>query len=214
MTDKNVSENSEQQTHAEAAENTEAEQQQQSQQQSAAEAEATASEAPQTERLNELELALTKAEAKVKEQQESVLRAQAEMENTRRRAAQDVEKAQKFALEKFAGELLTTVDNLERALQVAEQEENASSNFVEGIQLTYKSLTATLEKFGVTAVGEQGETFNPDLHQAMSMQESDEFPNNTVMAVMQKGYQLNGRLLRPAMVMVARGGQAGVDTKA
>lgn len=180
----------------------------------AAEAETAGTSADQTDKIAELELALSKAEAQVKEQRESVLRTQAEMENVRRRASQDVEKAHKFALEKFANELLTSVDNLERALQLADQQDESSRNFIEGIELTYKSLTSTLEKFGVKAVGEEGEAFNPDLHQAMSMQESNEHPNNTIMAVMQKGYELNGRLLRPAMVMVARNSDSGVDTKA
>lgn len=166
------------------------------------------------DRIAELELALSKAEAKVNEQKESVLRTQAEMENVRRRASQDVEKAHKFALEKFANELLTTVDNLERALQAADGKEDLDKNFLEGIELTYKSLTTTLDKFGVKAVGEEGESFNPDLHQAMSMQESQQHDNNTIIAVMQKGYELNGRLLRPAMVMVARNQQGNVDTKA
>ncbi|RUO44858.1 nucleotide exchange factor GrpE [Idiomarina aquatica] len=166
------------------------------------------------DRIAELELALSKAEAKVNEQKESVLRTQAEMENVRRRASQDVEKAHKFALEKFANELLTTVDNLERALQAADGKEDLDKNFLEGIELTYKSLTTTLDKFGVKAVGEEGESFNPDLHQAMSMQESKQHDNNTIIAVMQKGYELNGRLLRPAMVMVARNQQGNVDTKA
>ncbi|AVJ55523.1 nucleotide exchange factor GrpE [Idiomarina sp. OT37-5b] len=166
------------------------------------------------DRIAELELALSKAEAKVNEQKESVLRTQAEMENVRRRASQDVEKAHKFALEKFANELLTTVDNLERALQAADGKEDLDKNFLEGIELTYKSLTTTLDKFGVKAVGEEGESFNPDLHQAMSMQESEQHDNNTIIAVMQKGYELNGRLLRPAMVMVARNQQGNVDTKA
>lgn len=165
------------------------------------------------QRVAELELALSKAEAKLTEQKDSVLRAAAESENVRRRAAQDVEKAQKFALEKFAAELLSTVDNLERALQLAQTSDDVSTNFVEGIELTHKGLVATLEKFGVAAVGEEGEAFNPDLHQAMSMQESKEHANNSVMAVMQRGYQLNGRLLRPAMVMVARN-SGGVDTEA
>ena len=167
----------------------------------------------QADRIAELELALTKAEAKVNEQKESVLRSQAEMENVRRRASQDVEKAHKFALEKFANELLTSVDNLERAMQAADTE-NPELKSLEGIELTYKSLTSTLDKFGVKAVGEEGEVFNPDLHQAMSMQESAEHKNNTIIAVMQKGYELNGRLLRPAMVMVARNSNGGVDTKA
>ncbi|RXS44082.1 nucleotide exchange factor GrpE [Idiomarina sp. 29L] len=180
----------------------------------AAEAETAGTSADQTDKIAELELALSKAEAQVKEQRDSVLRTQAEMENVRRRASQDVEKAHKFALEKFANELLTSVDNLERALQLADQHDESSRNFIEGIELTYKSLTSTLEKFGVKAVGEEGEAFNPDLHQAMSMQESSEHSNNTIMAVMQKGYELNGRLLRPAMVMVARNSDSGVDTKA
>lgn len=178
------------------------------------EAETAGQSSEQMDRMAELELALSKAEAKVNEQRDSVLRTQAEMENVRRRASQDVEKAHKFALEKFANEILTSVDNLERALQLADKENEANKNFVEGIELTYKSLTSTLEKFGVKAIGEEGEAFNPDQHQAMSMQESDEHPNNTIMAVMQKGYELNGRLLRPAMVMVARGSSSGVDTKA
>jgi len=169
---------------------------------------------PRDERINALELALAQTEQQVTEAQDKAVRATAEMENTRRRAAQDVEKAHKFALEKFANELLTTVDNLERALQLADQTDEASKSFIEGIELTYKGLVATLDKFQVVAVGEIGESFNPDLHQAMSMQESDEFPNNTVMAVMQKGYTLSGRLLRPAMVMVARNSGGGVDTKA
>lgn len=168
----------------------------------------------QTDRIAELELALSKAEAKVNDHSDAVLRTQAEMENVRRRASQDVEKAHKFALEKFANEVLTTVDNLERALQLVDSNDETNRNFVEGIELTYKSLISTLEKFDVKAVGEEGEAFNPDQHQAMSMQESDEHPNNTVMAVMQKGYELNGRLLRPAMVMVARNSNSGVDTKA
>ncbi|WP_404402268.1 nucleotide exchange factor GrpE [Idiomarina seosinensis] len=156
------------------------------------------------DRIAELELALSKAEARANEQQESVVRTQAEMENVRRRSSLDVEKARKFALEKFATELLTTVDNLERALQAAEGQQNVDQSFLEGVELTYKSLTSTLQKFGVTAVGEEGEVFNPDKHQAMSMQESEQHDHNTLIAVMQKGYELNGRLLRPAMVMVAR----------
>lgn len=166
------------------------------------------------ERVSELELALQAANDRANSEQEKTIRAVAEMENIRRRAAQDVEKAHKFALEKFANELLTTVDNLERALQVAATAEQVDQNFLEGIELTHKGLAGTLQKFGVAAVGEVGEAFNPDLHQAMAMQESAEHSHNTIMAVMQKGYTLSGRLLRPAMVMVARNQQNGVDTEA
>jgi len=167
-----------------------------------------------SERVAALELAVEKAEQAAAEQREKAIRAAAEMENIRRRAALYVDKAHKFALEKFANELLTTVDNLERALQLADQTDASAKSFIEGIELTYKSLVSTLDKFDVVAVGAEGDAFNPDLHQAMSMQESSDHPNNTVMAVMQKGYTLSGRLLRPAMVMVARNPEAGVDTQA
>lgn len=156
------------------------------------------------ERIAELELALSQAEQRAEESKDRAVRAVAEMENVRRRAAQDVEKAHKFALEKFANELLTTVDNLERALAIAAEEESINANFLEGIELTHKSLLSTLTKFGVEAVGEEGEIFNPDLHQAMSMQPAQDKDNNTILAVMQKGYTLSGRLLRPAMVMVVK----------
>ncbi|WP_417688293.1 nucleotide exchange factor GrpE [Pseudidiomarina sp.] len=156
------------------------------------------------ERIAELELALSQAEQRAEESKDRAVRAVAEMENVRRRAAQDVEKAHKFALEKFANELLTTVDNLERALAIADQEETINANFLEGIELTHKGLLSTLNKFGVEAVGEEGEAFNPDLHQAMSMQAAEGKDNNTILAVMQKGYTLSGRLLRPAMVMVVK----------
>lgn len=166
------------------------------------------------QRIAELEAALAKAEAKVTEQQDSVLRAKAEMENARRRAEGEVEKARKFALERFAGELLPVVDNLERALQMADAENEAIKPMIEGVDITLKSFVTTIEKFGLTVVDPQGEAFNPEHHQAMSMQESADFAPNTVMAVMQKGYIINGRLLRPAMVMVSRAPEGGVDTKA
>ncbi len=166
------------------------------------------------ERIYELEKALADAEAKIKEQQEGVLRARADMENARRRAETEVEKARKFALERFAGELLPVVDNLERAIDVADSDNDVVKPLLEGVEMTLKSFVGTLEKFELKQVNPQGETFDPELHQAMSMQESAEFAPNTVMAVMQKGYVLNGRLLRPAMVMVSRAPEGGVDTQA
>lgn len=156
------------------------------------------------EKIAELELALAQAEQRAEESNDRAVRAVAEMENVRRRAASDVEKAHKFALEKFANELLSTVDNLERALAIAAEEESINANFLEGIELTHKGLLNTLQKFGVEAVGAEGETFNPDLHQAMAMQAAEGKENNTILAVMQKGYTLSGRLLRPAMVMVVK----------
>jgi len=156
------------------------------------------------QRIEALELALSQAEQRADDANDRAVRAVAEMENIRRRSAQEVEKAHKFALEKFAGELLDSVDNLERALDIAAQAEDVNKGFLEGIELTHKNLLGTLNKFGVEAVGAVGDAFNPELHQAMAMQPSEEHENNTVLAVMQKGYTLSGRLLRPAMVMVVK----------
>jgi molecular chaperone GrpE len=165
------------------------------------------------ERINELELALVTAKATVADQKDSVIRAKAEVDNVRRRAAQDVEKARKFALEKFSAEMLTTVDNLERALQSIDKEDESKQGVIEGIELTLQGLISSLEKFGVKAVDPQDQPFNPEFHQAMSMQEVPDVAPNTVIAVMQKGYELNGRLIRPAMVMVSKAAPA-VDTSA
>jgi len=159
---------------------------------------------PEQERINELELALAAAQATVADQKDSVIRAKAEVDNIRRRAAQDVEKARKFALEKFAGEMLTSVDNLERALQSIDKDDENNKAIIEGVELTLQGLITSLDKFGVKAVDPQDQPFNPELHQAMSMQEVPDVAPNTVIAVMQKGYELNGRLIRPAMVMVSK----------
>ncbi|MBS98721.1 MAG: nucleotide exchange factor GrpE [Oceanospirillaceae bacterium] len=132
-------------------------------------------------------------------------RAQAEIQNVRRRAEQDVEKARKFALEKFTGELLPVVDSLERAIEACQAEDEATQALKEGVEMTLKLLLDGLGKFNVEMVDPHGETFNPEHHQAMSMVEDPNADPNTVVAVMQKGYLLNGRLVRPAMVMVAKG---------
>ncbi|MBS3798578.1 nucleotide exchange factor GrpE [Pseudoalteromonas sp. BDTF-M6] len=147
---------------------------------------------------------LEAAKQTVEEQKDSVIRAAAEVENIRRRAAQDVEKAHKFALEKFANELLPVIDNLERAIEFADKENENLAPVLEGIEMTAKSFVDAVAKFNVEVINPQGEAFNPELHQAMSMQPSADVAPNTVLAVMQKGYTLNGRLLRPAMVMVSK----------
>ena len=166
------------------------------------------------QRIVELEAAVAAAEAKVTDQKDSVIRAMADADNARKRAQGEIDKARKFALEKFAGELLPVADNLERALQVANPEDEAIKPVVDGVELTLKSFVSTIEKFGMTVIDPQGQPFNPEQHQAMSMQENAELPPNTVLAVMQKGYELNGRLLRPAMVMVTRAPEGGVDVEA
>lgn len=147
---------------------------------------------------------LEAAKQTINDQKDSVVRAAADVENMRRRAAQDVEKAHKFALEKFSNELLPVIDNLERAIEFSDKENEQLKPVLEGIEMTVKSFNDAVSKFGVEIVNPQGEQFNPEFHQAMSIQPSNDVAPNTVLAVMQKGYTLNGRLLRPAMVMVSK----------
>jgi molecular chaperone GrpE len=135
---------------------------------------------------------------------DTALRAQADAQNVKRRAEQDVEKARKFALEQFARDLLPVVDNLERALEAAAVEDEAVKPIAEGVELTLKSFLDAMKKFNIEVVDPQGEPFDPNLHQAMSMVENNEVEPNSVIAVVQKGYTLNGRLVRPAMVMVSK----------
>ncbi len=155
-------------------------------------------------KIAQLEAALLQSEMRVKEQQESVLRAKAEVENMRRRSEQEMDKARKYALNKFAEELLPVIDNLERAIQAADVENEAVKPLVEGVELTHKTFTDTVAKFGLKEINPEGEAFNPEFHQAMSIQESADHEPNSVMFVMQKGYELNGRVIRPAMVMVSK----------
>lgn len=153
-------------------------------------------------RINELEIYVSEIDAREKDIQ---LRAQAEIQNIRRRAEQDVEKAHKFALEKFSKELLTVVDNLERGLAALDNAvtDETTQALVDGVEMTHKEFVLTLAKFGVEAVGVVGEAFNPELHQAISMQPAEGIEPNHISVVLQKGYTLQGRVLRPAMVMVA-----------
>lgn len=138
------------------------------------------------------------------EEKDRALRTVAEMENLRRRTTLDIEKAHKFALEKFATELLPVLDNLERTIQVADKQNEAVKPLLEGVELTLKSMANSVAKFGVIAIDPQGQSFDPNQHQAMSMVENADVAPNTVIAVMQKGYELNGRVIRPAMVMVSK----------
>ncbi len=158
----------------------------------------------QEAKIAQLEAALLVSEAKVKEQQDTVLRSRAEVENMRRRTEQEIDKARKFALNRFAEELLPVIDNLERAIQAADAENEVLKPVLEGVELTHKTFIETVEKFGLKAINPEGEAFNPEMHQAMSIQESADHEPNTVMFVMQKGYELNGRVVRPAMVMVSK----------
>ncbi|WP_204380976.1 nucleotide exchange factor GrpE, partial [Aeromonas veronii] len=153
-------------------------------------------------RIAELEAQLETAIQKAAEERERALRTAAEMENLRRRTELDVEKAHKFALEKFANELLPVLDNLERAIELADKENEALKPMIEGVELTLKSMQSGVAKFGLVALDPINQPFDPNAHQAMSMVPSADVAPNTVIAVMQKGYDLNGRVIRPAMVMV------------
>ena len=170
--------------------------------------ETTATEDPLEEaiaRVQELEEQLkAQVEETSKKEQDLLLRTRAEIDNMRRRSEQDVEKAHKFALEKFSKDILNTIDNLERALSTpANKEDESIKALFDGVELTLKELLSTVSRFGVEPVGAVGEAFNPDLHQAISMQPAEGFESNQITTVLQKGYTLNGRVIRPAMVMVA-----------
>lgn len=158
----------------------------------------------QDAKIAELEAALLATQAQLKDQQDAVLRVKAEEQNVRRRAEGDIDKARKYALKKFAGELLPVIDNLERALENGDKENEAAKALLEGVELTLQTFISTVEKFGLTVINPVGEAFNPELHQAIGMQASPDHESNTVMIVMQKGYSLNEQVLRPAMVMVAQ----------
>ncbi len=157
----------------------------------------------------EVEIAtLTKA---LDEARDNVLRTHAEMQNLRRRMERDIENAHKYALEKFAAELLPVVDNLERALSALDAEQRHSNPVIdslgEGVELTLKSLLDALGRHKVVPVHPRGEAFDPDFHQAVAALPHAEIPPNRVLDVLQKGYTLSGRLLRPAMVVVSKGDQ-------
>lgn len=139
------------------------------------------------------------------EAKDESLRNQAEMQNIIRRSERDVQNAHKYSLDKFVAELLPVVDNLERALESIDQDKSELKSLAEGVELTLKSFQDLLERQKVVSVNPKGEIFNPDLHQAMSILQEPSVAPNTVIDVFQKGYTLNGRLVRPAMVVVAKG---------
>ncbi|HAF43847.1 MAG TPA: nucleotide exchange factor GrpE [Gallionellaceae bacterium] len=162
---------------------------------------------PQTEQpvapaetMPSMEEMLKAAELKAQEHYDAWMYAKAEGENIRRRAAEDVSKAQKFAVERFSNEMLAVKDSLEAGMAV--QTDNIES-FKSGMELTLKQLSSVFEKFNIVEINPMGEKLDPHKHQAIGMMDSDQ-PANTVVTVMQKGYSLNDRILRPALVMVAK----------
>ena len=170
---------------------------------------ADAQDAPEGEQpaddMSLLQEQLEAAEAAAGMARDELLRVQAEMQNLRRRTEQDIEKAHKFGQEKFSTELLAVMDNLERSAAAAEaSEDEAVQAIKEGVELTLKGFMDCFKRFNIEAVDPLGEPFDPQLHQAMSIQESPDAEPNSVIAVMQKGYTLHGRVIRPAMVMVSK----------
>lgn len=151
----------------------------------------------------ELEKALEDAEVKAAENMDLALRTKAEAENIRRRSENEVSNARKYAIEKFAEELLAVVDSLEQGLQ-AKAEHEESKAMKEGMELTLKMTLSTLKKFGVEQLNPVEEVFDPQLHEAMTMVPSPDHEKNTIIDVFQKGYSLNGRIIRPARVVVAQ----------
>ena len=146
---------------------------------------------------------LEKLQEQSKVSLDKVVRAQAEMENLRKRAARDVENAHKYALEKFTNELLPIMDSLELGLSASVKAKNLD-DLCKGMELTLEMFNTVMEKFGITMIEPKGEKFNPELHDAVSMQETNDSNSGIIIEVMQKGYTLNGRLIRPAMVVVAK----------
>lgn len=156
----------------------------------------------------ELSAALEQARAEIEESRDQLLRARAELENIKRRHAQELEKAHKFALDAFVRELLQVRDSLELGYNAALESSASIEQLREGTALTLKLLSDVMEKFGVGVVDPLNQPFDPAFHQAMSMQPREDVPPNTVVLVVQKGYTLNGRLVRPALVVVSQSAAA------
>ncbi|MCU2484704.1 nucleotide exchange factor GrpE [Enterobacter hormaechei subsp. steigerwaltii] len=156
---------------------------------------------PRDEKIANLEAQLVEAQNR---ERDGVLRIKAEMENLRRRTELDVEKALKFALEKFVNELLPVIDSLDRALEVADKANPDNAAMIEGIELTLKSMLDVVRKFGVEVIADTDVPLDPNVHQAIAMVESEDVAAGNVLGVMQKGYTLNGRTIRAAMVTVAK----------
>lgn len=154
--------------------------------------------------VEELKQALAEAEQKASDNWDKAVRAQAEMENLKKRLQKDIEDAHKFALAGFAKELLPVLDSLRLGLQAATGDSEEVQKFRVGSELTIKQFESALAKFNIVEIDPIGQPFNAEFHQAMAMQVADDVVDNTVVNVFQKGYMLNGRLLRPAMVVVAR----------
>lgn len=173
----------------------------------AADAAAAESAQPEVMEITSVEdMARQLAETRLREQDywDRLVRAQAEFDNYKKRVEKDLQNAHKYALERFARELLAVIDSLELGIQASNASQPEVEKLREGMELTLRQLTAAFEKFGIQVIDPLGDKFNPDLHQAMAAQPADDVEPNTVIKVFQKGYSLNDRLLRPAMVIIAQ----------
>jgi molecular chaperone GrpE len=173
----------------------------------AADAAAAGSAQPEVMEITSVEdMARQLAETRLREQDywDRLVRAQAEFDNYKKRVEKDLQNAHKYALERFARELLAVIDSLELGIQASNASQPEVEKLREGMELTLRQLTAAFEKFGIQVIDPLGDKFNPDLHQAMAAQPADDVEPNTVIKVFQKGYSLNDRLLRPAMVIIAQ----------
>ncbi len=164
----------------------------------------TSEESQEESSIEALQKQLNLANKKAEENWDKLVRSQAEMDNLKRRTQKDLENAHKYGLEKFAKELLSVIDSLELGIQASTSDAPEVVSLREGSELTIKQFEAVFAKFNVEAINPVGQPFNPELHQAMTMQPSADAEPNTVLNVFQKGYVLNGRLIRPAMVVVSQ----------
>jgi molecular chaperone GrpE len=162
----------------------------------------------------ELTLMLVDARGKADEHWDQLMRTKAEIDNLRKRQERELANAHKFALERFVTELLPVIDSLELGVNAAQETAADAGKLHEGMELTLKLFSGAMEKFNVEQLNPEGEAFNPEFHQAMAMQPRDDVPPNIVVTVIQKGYMLNGRLVRPAMVMVSQGAAGKVNEQA
>jgi len=163
---------------------------------------------------NDLAVQLEEARAKADANWDLAVRAKAELDNLRKRHERDLSNAHKYALERFVNELLPVRDSLELGLKAAQNDDADIAKLREGTDLTLNLFTSVLEKFNVAVIDPEGEPFNPELHQAMAMQPVADVEPNTVVSVIQKGYSLNERLVRPAMVIVSQAVSTNIDEQA
>jgi molecular chaperone GrpE len=156
------------------------------------------------DQIETLNKALAETQDKMGQYWERLLRKEAEMQNLQKRMQDEVEKTRKFAIDRFAGEILQVLDSLEQGLNFAQTGNVTTETLMEGMKLTHSVLMNTLDKQGISVINPEGEAFNPTFHEAISVQETNEVPPNRVLVVVQRGYMLNNRLLRPARVVVSK----------